>query len=203
MEQLSLVAFCRRCGAACPVPKKHGSLIKRTCDDCQKAANRERNRRYRERNPDVKRTEYERRKPAALAAAAAYAKANPEKRRAAVRAWRSRNPGVGNARRSQRLRGTGYVRLDAIDRAIVKALYAKRDATGLGSGLGPGYFNVDHIQPLAAGGEHAPWNLRVVPWELNQSKKDALPTLREVMQGERRYRLLRRIFENAMGAAAA
>ena len=95
--------------------------------------------------------------------------------------------------------------LDAIDKAIIKAMYDKRDRTGLGGGIGPGYYNVDHIQPLALGGVHAPWNLQIKSWEENQSKKASRPTLREVLRGERRYHLLRLVFlANAsnLGAAA-
>lgn len=36
-------------------------------------------------------------------------------------------------------------------------------------------YHVDHILPLSKGGVHAPWNLRVLLWLDNQSKKDKWP----------------------------
>jgi hypothetical protein len=100
-------------------------------------------------------------------------------------------------------RGNCVISLDAIDKAIIKAMYDKRDRTGLGGGLGPGHYNVDHVQPLSLGGVHAPWNLQILTWEENSSKKNKRPTLREVMKAERRYRLLRRVFERELGTAAS
>jgi len=181
-------------------------MTKRTCDACQKAFDLERKRRYRENNPDARRKEYERNHVRYQERAKEYAKKNPHIVKASQQAWRKRNPGLANAIRAER-RGKGdcTIRMDAIDKAIIRALYAKRDKTGLGGGLGPGYYNVDHIQPLALGGVHAPWNMQILPWEENQSKKHRRPTLREVLRGERRYRLLRYMYEqraSSLGAAA-
>ena len=206
MEQLSLLAFCRRCGTPTLPPKKHGSMTKRTCAACQKEFDLERKRRHRKNNPDARRKEYERNHGRYQERSKEYAKKNPHRVKAAQQAWRDRNPGLPNAIRAER-RGKGdcTIKLDAIDKAIIKAMYDKRDRTGLGGGLGPGYYNVDHIQPLALGGVHAPWNLQILPWEENQSKKARRPTLREVLQGERRYHLLRLVFlahASTLGAAA-
>jgi hypothetical protein len=195
MNQLSLLAFCRRCGAPTLPPKKHGSLTKRTCDPCQKAFDIERKRRHKENNPGAKKASYERTKAHCLKKSKEYAQLHPERCRAAQLRWRERNPGVGNARRAER-RGKGdcTIKLDAIDKAIIKAIYDKRDRTGLGGGLGVGHYNVDHIQPLALGGVHAPWNMQILSWEENASKKARRPTLREVLRGERRYHLLRMMY---------
>lgn len=200
--QLLLFASCQHCG----VPLTEGRVTpNRSCHACQANRQADRRRAYLSRNPGYRKTEYERNKSRYLEYAKAYGKKNPDKRRIAGRAWRERNPGISNARRKERkLRNGVVVSLDAIDKAIIKAFYDKRDRMGLGGGIGPGYYNVDHIQPMALGGAHAPWNLQLLPWEENQSKKAKRPTLREVMRGERRYRLLRRMFENAanLGAAA-
>ena len=201
LTQLQLFSCCIHCGA----PVKGTVRADRVCPECLKKAERERRERWFEKNPGAKKAEYERNKDHYLEKAKEYAKENPEVRRKAERAWRKRNPGISNAiRKERKLRNGVLVSLDAIDKAIIKAFYDKRDRTGLGGGIGPGYYNVDHIQPMAMGGVHAPWNMRVVSWEENSSKKSKRPTLREVMRGERRYRLLRRIFENAanLGAAA-
>lgn len=80
------------------------------------------------------------------------------------------------------------VNLDAVDQAISVAIYDKAEAKGL---------TVDHIQPLMLQGEHAPWNFELLTLSDNSAKHARRPTLREVMRGERRYRLLRRIFEHA------
>jgi hypothetical protein len=205
MNQLSLLAFCRRCGAPTLPPRKGGSMTKRTCDPCQKAFDIERKRRYRENNPDARRKEYERHHARYQERAKEYAKKNPCKVKAAQQAWRERNPGVSNAIRAER-RGKGdcTIKLDAIDKAIIKAIYDKRDRTGLGGGLGVGHYNVDHIQPLALGGVHAPWNMQILSFEENASKKARRPTLREVLRGERRYHLLRMMYlanEAALGTA--
>ena len=164
-------------------------MTKRTCDACQRKAQAERSRRHRVNNPGSKKISYERNKAAHLAYCATYAQENRETVRAAGRAWRKRNPGVANARRRNRK----VIKLDAIDTAIRKWFYDKRQEGQV----------VDHIQPLAAGGEHAPWNMQILSWEVNASKGDEIPTLREVMRGERRYRLLRRIFQNASQVGTA
>ena len=195
MNQLSLLAFCRHCGAPTMPPKKHGSMTKRTCDPCQLKFVQEGKRRYRENNPGARRAEYERNKVRTLERAKEYAQRNPDRCREAGRAWRRRNPGISNAIRAARKgKGDCLISLDRIDKAIIKAIYDKRDKTGLGGGLGPGHYNVDHIQPLAAGGVHAPWNMQILSWEENASKKAKLPTLREVLRGERRYHLLRMMY---------
>tara|TARA_B100000459_G_scaffold71470_1_gene39676 strand:+ start:300 stop:890 length:591 start_codon:yes stop_codon:yes gene_type:complete len=98
-----------------------------------------------------------------------------------------------NATRRAR-RAACAVELDAVDQAIVDAMYDKAQRTGQ---------TVDHIMPLMLQGEHAPWNLRVLPGSENYSTQAQRPTLAEVTQGERRYRLLRKIFENAIQVGAA
>jgi hypothetical protein len=48
-------------------------------------------------------------------------------------------------------------------KAIYLLAYNLTQATGI-------QYVVDHIQPLCAGGEHAAYNLQVIPWEQNASK---------------------------------
>lgn len=100
---------------------------------------------------------------------------------------------LGRRRRARQLRC--MVSLDRIDQQIAEAFYAKAEATGL---------TVDHIQPLTMQGDHAPWNFQLLSLSENSAKNARRPTLREVLRGERRYRLLRRVFERAsdLGAAA-
>jgi hypothetical protein len=200
LQQQTPVCLCTRCGVECP-----GSWhAKRTCEACQRELGRLRNVAYRASQPPARRAYYERNRDKALQQARLSALRDPERIRANQRRWRERNPGVSNAIRAARMgRGNCVISLDAIDKAIIKAMYDKRDRTGLGGGLGPGHYNVDHVQPLSLGGVHAPWNLQILTWEENSSKKNKRPTLREVMKAERRYRLLRRVFERELGTAAS
>jgi len=98
-------------------------------------------------------------------------------------------------RRREARRRRCLVSLDEIDRQIADAIYDKAEATGM---------TVDHIQPLLMQGDHAPWNFELLSLSENSGKNARRPTLKEVMRGERRYRLLRRMFENAatVGTAA-
>lgn len=193
--QLLLFRTCEKCG----VPIEKG----RVCNSCKLKGARARNRRYHENNPFARQQEYERNYDDYQRRSKSYAEEHPEIASASQKKWRENNPGLSNAIRKERKHKNGVlVKLDSVDKAIVKAIYAKRDKTGLGGGLGPGYYNVDHIQPMALGGEHAPWNMAVISWEENGTKKARRPTLREVMRGERRYRLLRRMFENAESLGA-
>ena len=108
--------------------------------------------------------------------------------------WQKANPEhqlAFNALRRARL--FNAVKGDETDKAITDWLYKKAKDKGL---------SVDHIQPLRFQGEHAPWNLQLLSRVANSQKHCKLPTLKEVMRGERRYRLLRRLFVN-VGTAAA
>ena len=81
-----------------------------------------------------------------------------------------------------------------MDKAIIRAIYRKSRAMGLA---------VDHIQPLFLGGGHVPWNMQLLTREQNSSKFCRQPVLGEVLRGERRYRLLRRVFERELGAVTS
>lgn len=223
MEQLSLVPSCEKHGCL-KVWKGAGRNGRWRCVECRRQQSRE----WAKRDYHLRREEIserrkvrratvpgvaEKEKAAALRWAAlnrdrhlAYRReynrkwyaANPGRQLEASRRWRSSSEvaRIGNAARRARRRDRTRLPLCPVDKAIVRAIYAKRVAMGEG-------FHVDHILPLWLGGDHAPWNLQIVPAAANYSKQGRLPTLREVMQGERRYRLLRRIFERELGTAAA
>jgi hypothetical protein len=127
-----------------------------------------------------------------------YHKANPLPQRAASQRFRAANPGKQleyNNRRRFRLKGA-QPDLDPADTKIVVSFYRWAKSRGL---------SVDHIQPLVLGGAHAPWNMQLLSKLENSTKRASRPTLREVLRGERRYRLLRFMYEqraSSVGAAA-
>lgn len=119
-----------------------------------------------------------------------HAARNVEAERVRCAKKRADNQGRYNflaRRRTARKKGCS-VAMDQVDQAISTAMYEKARSVGQ---------TVDHIQPLYLGGDHAPWNFELLSLSDNSSKQARRPTLREVMRGERRYRLLRRMFENA------
>ena len=122
------------------------------------------------------------------------ARSEVEKERCAQRkkANKSRYAFLQRRRCARRL--NCLVSLDPVDRQIAEAFYEKAGRDGL---------TVDHIQPLLFQGDHAPWNFQLLTLSENSAKNGRRPTLREVMRGERRYRLLRRIFERAATLGAA
>lgn len=188
MQQLSLIPVCEKHGVekhwrkdpSCPGGGRWRCReCRRASDALYLASNREKcaeaSRRWREKNPDYYPRHYRLNKPRVKARNNQYRKVNAEKINS-----------INATRRARKVNCA--VELDAIDRAIVDAIYAKARKVGK---------SVDHIMPLFLQGEHAPWNLRVLPLSENCSIQGQRPTLREVMRGERRYRLLRRIFERA------
>jgi hypothetical protein len=84
--------------------------------------------------------------------------------------------------------------LDRLDESILTAIYQKAAKTG---------FTVDHIQPLSLQGDHAPWNLQLLTLSQNSAKRNSRPTLKEVLRGERRYRLLRFMYEQRASSVGA
>lgn len=215
MEQLSLIPVCEKHGC-----EKHwtnsnhhkgGGLWQ--CRECMKERSRKHylknkskkaaaSKEWREQNLEASR-EIGRRWRAAnpekvRAASLAWHHANKEKAAAAFDRWRRANKAARNAYCrgyfAQRRASSKHL-LDAVDESIVRAIYARAERLGL---------HVDHIHPIRLQGEHAPWNLQLLSQSENSSKGGRRPTLKEVMRGERRYRLLRKIFENeaTVGAAA-
>ena len=197
MQQLSLIPVCEKCGTLKVQHKRSDrkSGYRWRCPACQSAYNRlprvaavsrACSARWKKANPER-----------AAASPAAWRKENPERQAALSKQWRQDNPGQWQSLLTARHNrcNVEYKKLDPIDKAICSWFYKQAKKRNL---------VVDHIHPVKLQGQHAPWNFQLLTWAVNRAKGANRPTLREVMRGERRYRLLRRIFENAvtLGAAA-
>jgi 5-methylcytosine-specific restriction endonuclease McrA len=124
----------------------------------------------------------ERNREKARATTAAYRKAHPDRVKRAIEDWHARHPEVRRAHRADRLAARraalGKVskdivpRLMTLQRALCSGCRADLRATG---------FHLDHIAPLAKGGEHADGNLQLLcpPCNLNKSDKDPIAWAQE------------------------
>lgn len=149
-------------------------------------------RRYKKEHPEKKRAEYIKYRDAYLRSNNRWRKNNPDKvsvaakrgyakhkeaRRRQAREWAKANPGkrCANQRsREARKRKALPAWLTPDDRLAILAKYC--GASFLTKRFGFKY-HVDHIVPLKNSfvcGLHVPWNLRVIPAELNLSKRNRL-----------------------------
>jgi 5-methylcytosine-specific restriction endonuclease McrA len=164
------VKRCCGCGERFPV-KEFGSRPDKTsrCRSCL----REYKRQYRATHREVTRTAWRawaaRNRERVNAGNRRWREDHPEEMRAFRESWRSRHPEYHTdkeSRRRARKRDAGYERIDR--RAIFE-----RDG-GLcgicGESADPQSFHLDHIIPIAAGGPHYEWNVRVAHPRCNQSK---------------------------------
>lgn len=164
-------------------PCAHGhvstrSTSNRSCSECGRLARRER---YRK-NPEAEYAYLKRwvssNRETSRAQAARDRVKNKDKRNESTRAWRARNVPKQNAysakRHALKQSATPEVRADLVPlfQSEILAVYA--EARTLTELTGVSY-HVDPIFPLSKGGVHAPWNLRVLLWSDNQSKKDKWP----------------------------
>lgn len=169
---------CDECGA--PIEQRGVGTWKTKCDKCVKRNRRSATKTCRANNI----VEYN-----------AVANNYNRTHRAEKAAWRTQNRermAEGEEVYRSKCRDS-FRALDEIDKDICRWFYRHGAPKGL---------TVDHIQPVALGGLHQPWNFQLLTRSENCSKRAKRPTLGEVMRGERRYRLLRRMFENAESLGA-
>ena len=109
----------------------------------------------------------------ASAAFKKYSAANREHLTAANYAWRLANPVAwrkiarrSGRRRHEQKRSTEFVGIGLINTAI-ELFYDTRDLVSEITGV---EHHVDHIKPLAKGGQHIPWNLQVLTASANLKK---------------------------------
>ena len=93
---------------------------------------------------------------------------NKERANTIKRNWEKRNQGYRLQKTSQRRRDIAKTKLTKDERKAVNKLYAMSKALRE-AGFN---FDVDHRIPLAAGGEHGPWNLQILPRSDNCRKGD-------------------------------
>lgn len=211
-RQELMPASCLACGAPLEQRMAGGGQWKTKCLGCVTKSRRAATKKCREQNPDKyrdwqrkynqlhrddQRRWREENRERVQAWGIAYRQRRGDELRQAQRRFYEANKELffsNNALRRAKCRES-YAQLDAIDKAIIKAMYRKSRERGLA---------VDHIQPLFLDGGHVPWNLQLLTREQNSAKFCHPPSEREVLRGHRRYRLLRRVFERAsvLGAAA-
>lgn len=95
------------------------------------------------------------------AAARAYRKANRERLLQYMKDWRRNNLGKYNAAQAARRarKRNLAIPLTEVERLQIRAIYV--EARALTEAFGEPY-HVDHIKPLAKGGEHHPSNLQIL-----------------------------------------
>jgi hypothetical protein len=115
--------------------------------------------------------------PKFQARASDYRKRNPDKVKAQIQKWFDANPGIRNAylakRRSQKLKATPSWLTEAQHLEMLEFYVHAKDCE-LVSGE---TYHVDHIVPLQGKGVcglHVPWNLQILPSDLNIRKNNKL-----------------------------
>jgi ATPase subunit of ABC transporter with duplicated ATPase domains len=118
-------------------------------------------------------------KNAVRASQQAWVERNPEKRKQASEAYRKRNAGYYCMKSSVRSRGRKQAEpqwLSTDDKWLMREVYELRDLRNKLK-VGGVIWEVDHIAPIQGKvvcGLHVPWNLRVVPREINRRKSAKL-----------------------------
>lgn len=148
---------------------------KRVYTEAQKKAKKEYKIRWRAANPDYAKEYYDANKEDIVAQQKQYRDANKEAKRAKNKAWKQQNPDKHNAasakRRASKLQRTPpWLNEDHLKE--MQYVYAMAKEAELMTGE---RHHVDHIVPLQGenvSGLHVPWNLQVLPAELNGSKSN-------------------------------
>jgi len=169
---------CTKCGETKPITKfyKHRRYrdgLRSECKNCTSNVNRV----WRESNKDVKRAInknwYEGNKERRAATEKAWREANKERRAAVKKAWREKNPKKTRLYYklwNRRVRRATPKWLTEEHKQKILATYNQaRDCTMTTGEL----YHTDHIVPLKGEnvcGLHVPWNLQVLPQDVNDSK---------------------------------
>lgn len=97
-----------------------------------------------------------------------YTAENPEKSRQTRRNHYKRNHGVYVAKSAKR-RSLMKTELTPVEKEWLQLYYIESRAMSKATGV---VYEVDHVKPLAKGGEHAPWNMQLLTAEENKHKAD-------------------------------
>ena len=144
-----------------------------SCKDCTKVRVAETKKRIAHLRPEQSRKYYEKNKEVILAKNKAYQQEKPEVVRKSKDNWKKRNPGVVVAlvakRRATKLSATPPWLTDDHHKAIQDFYWLAKDLEAISGEE----YHVDHIVPLqgkSVCGLHVPWNLQILPSDLNLSK---------------------------------
>ena len=173
-----MTVTCKKCGIEKPLVEYYKAKGTKTghhssCKTCYKQRVKTWKDSNKERVLSVQKDYYERNKDHCLAVMDLYAQENPDVVRKAKKAWRMRNAEAVNAgtaaRRASKLNAQPDW-LSESQKEEIKTLYWL--AKDLKAISGEDY-HVDHIVPLRGEnicGLHVPWNLQVLPADINCSK---------------------------------
>lgn len=169
---MGMARLCQREDCNESLEGRHGNV--KYCRGCAKKAFRESQRRYRESNLD-------KRRKSSRESTRKYRASNPDRvrksNRKAARKYRKTPKGRATIRASRaRRRATGEPTA-----ADINALWNGKKSMACPCGCGkrmrrdrPGTWHVDHIIPIAKGGDSRPANLRLLRPECNMAKRDNL-----------------------------
>lgn len=189
---LQVTKRCAKCGQTKPLGEFYGATrggTRGSCKECTRAtnakwraANRERHQAsqvaWRKANPErqlaATKAWQQANRERFLAGQRARNNANVERQREAVRAWRQANPEMARAFNSRRRAREA----NAFVEDVLPLVVLERDdgVCGIcGEDVDPTCFHVDHIVPLARGGEHSYANTQTAHPHCNMSKNVRLP----------------------------
>lgn len=169
---------CKECDLEKPVTdfyanKQMKSGYGSSCKECVKAKNRAYKASISHLRPAQSRDYYERNKEVILAKNTAYHEENPHIAAKSKKNWKQRNPDKVNAhtakRRASKLNATPNWLTEEHHKEIEQLYWLAKDLCAV---TGERY-EVDHIVPLQGenvSGLHVPWNLQVLPRDINASK---------------------------------
>lgn len=174
---------CAKCGEEKPATTEHfhrsgrgGRYLNKYCKACASIIQREKRKSDGGRTLEIERQSYARHKEDKHARWREYRKVNIEKERERFKEWRQSTPTHQKARdarrRARKLKSDGYH-----TRADVMKAYLEQGGKchWCGAELNKKY-HVDHIIPLARGGDNWPENICCSCATCNQSKGDKLPS---------------------------
>lgn len=169
---------CTKCGATKPghgfyADKRRPSGLQSECKECVKARSHANYVARREQGLAQRRAYYAANRERQLEVMREWYRDNREHHRALTVRWRRENPDRRrDMEQSRRARAGGYF-VEHVDR--LELLDRHHGLCGIcGEPVDPARFDVDHVVPIARGGEHSYANTQPAHRRCNQSKKNRL-----------------------------
>lgn len=172
---------CTRCAVVQPLAafqKRRGAnshLLDSQCKECIRAARRAWYARDKTRFAEYQRRDFEKHREARLARILAWAKANPDRVRAAGKRHRQQYPERGRLRTMRRYYQQRGAFVEDVERLIV---FARDDGLcGIcGRPVDPADYEIDHVVPIRWGGKHCYANVQLAHRFCNRRKGARLLT---------------------------